>query len=108
MNLWMDIAIPALVTCVVLAGLTIWLALERYRYKTRLDDALGDYTACTVSRNRFKESLETCVSQLDEAIIGREKYRLQLDEALRPKTPPVVEALKKPARTPRAKKTGAN
>jgi uncharacterized membrane protein YcjF (UPF0283 family) len=151
MNIWMDIAIPALVTVVALAVLAGWALRE----KKRLADALEDYAACTIARNSFKTQLEACqgenamlytrieelraartdlktqleertaqrdthrlqadtsLAQLDTMATGlitcmeeRNALKLQLDEALRPKTTPVVEVTPKQKRSnSRAKQT---
>ena len=86
MNVWMDIAIPALLTDVVLAVFAIWAWVEWQEYKGRYDH-LAREDSKTVDENvALHKQLEEQASHAVDLLAENGALKRKLDEATRPRT----------------------
>src|SRR5258706_14868387 len=79
MNIWMDIAIPALVFAAGCLAVAIWALIERGYYKAQNEAMHEEHGGCIIARDSFKIDLEVCQAERDTNKLQAETALAQLD-----------------------------
>ena len=86
MNIWMDIAIPALLTDVALAAFALWAWVEWQEYKGRYDYKQREDSKTVEENVALHKQLEEQASHAVTLLAENGALKLKLDEALKPRT----------------------